>query len=163
MVKVNVKQDVSIRPKFILIVLGFALVMAFVIFGADKISNIFQGTKGDSSNTSQMESILSKEENKLTIDEWKKIADYRAQEFFDCTKYLANDLESAVAYGSCYREYNNARVLFQLGVDEKANLNFEQQKQVKTYWSQTEDEMREKVIKLMGENEKKLRPNKYNE
>jgi hypothetical protein len=162
MVKVKVQQHVSNKPKFILLILGFALLMVIVLFGTDKISNIFHSFKGGSSNSSRMESILSKEEHLLTVDEWKKIAEYRAQEFYDCAKNLANDLESSYVYENCYRDYNNAQVLFQLGVDEKANLNSEQREQVKNHWNKTEDEIRDKVIKAMRENEKKLRPNREN-
>lgn len=166
MVKVKVKQNISNTPKFILLIIGFAMVLIFVFSSVDKIKNIFHNSNsGGSSNSSssQIESILSKQENLLSIEEWKKIADYRAQEFYECTKDLANDLESYAVYESCYRQFNNAWVLFQLGIDEKANLTYEQREQLKEYWNKTEDNMREKVIKQMDEKEKKLRPNKYND
>jgi hypothetical protein len=166
MVKVKVKQNISNKPKFILVIIGFAIVLIFVFSGLDKIKNIFHNSNSNgssNSNSPQIESILSKQENLLSIEEWKKIADYRAQEFYECTKDLANDLESYAVYESCYRQFNNAWVLFQLGIDEKANLTYEQREQLKEYWNKTEDNMREKVIKQMDEKEKKLRPNKYND
>jgi len=162
MVKVKVKQDVSNKPKFILIILGFALVMVFVIFGTGKISNIFHGSKGGSSDTSQMESILSKEEHKLTVDEWKKIADYRAQDFYECTKDLDMDITKWYLFESCATSYNNNWVFFRDGLDERANLNYDQREMLKDYWHKTRDAMTEKVGNLMKENDKKLRPNRDN-
>jgi DNA-directed RNA polymerase subunit F len=163
MIKVKVKQNVSNKPKFFLLIFAFAIIMAIITFGADKISGIFSNSKDISNNnSSQIKSILSKEENLLTIEEWKKIADHRALEFSECSKDLANDLESLAVYENCYRHYNNAWVVFQLGLDEKSNLTYEQREQLKEYWKKTEDDMREKVIKLMEQKEKELRPNRYN-
>jgi hypothetical protein len=163
MVKVKVKQDISNKPKFFLLIFAFAILMVIVFFGTDKVSSKFSNAAGSSNNNStQMETILSKQENLLTIDEWKKIANYRAQEFYECTKDLAKDLESIVVYGNCIRQYNNDRILFHLGVDEKSNLNNEQREQLKEYWNKTDDDMKEKVLRIMEENEKKLRPNRYN-
>jgi len=162
MVKVKVKQDVSNKPKFNLIILGFALVMVFVNIGTDKISNMFHGFKGGTSNSSQMESILSKEEHKLTVDEWKKIADYRAQEFYECTKDLDMDITKFYLYESCATSYNNNWVRFRDGLDERANLNYDQCEILKDYWHKTGDVMTEKVSNLIKENDKKLRPNRDN-
>lgn len=164
MVKVKVKQNVSNKPKYFLLIFGFAIIMMIFTFGTDKISEVFRNLNGSSNNnSSQIESILSKQENLLTIDEWKKIADYRAQEFYECTKDLAKDLESYAVFENCSRQYNNAWVVFQLGVDEKSNLSYEQRDQLKEYWKKSENDMREKVIKLAEEKEKKLRPNRYND
>jgi hypothetical protein len=166
MVKVKVKQNVSNQPKFLLVIIFFSILLISVIFGTDKTSSIFN--KQDSIENSpqiplQTESLLSKEENLLTFNEWKKIADYRSQEFFECTKNLAKDLESFAVYESCHRQYNNAWVIFRLGVEEKANLNYEQREQLLEYWKNTRDNMKGKITKQMEINEKKLRPNKYND
>lgn len=162
MVKVKVKQDVSNKPKFILVILGFALVMVFVIFGTDKISNMFHSSNGARSNSSQMESILSKEEHLLTVDEWKKIANYRAEEFYECTKDLDMDITKWYLYESCATSYNNDWVLYRDGLDERANLNYDQREMLKDYWHKTRDAMTEKVSNLMKENDRKLRPNREN-
>ncbi len=164
MVKVKVKQNISNKPKFILVIIGFAIVLIFVLSGIDKIKNNFHNSnsKGSSSsNSSQMESILSKQENLLSIEEWKKIADYRAQEFYECTKDLDMG-EKYYLYESCAIDYNNNWVSFRNGLEEEANLNYDQQQMLENYWQTTRDEITERVTKLMQENDKLKRPNHYN-
>lgn len=69
MVKVKVKQNISNKPKYFLLIFGFAIIMMIFTFGTDKISEVFRNLNGSSNNnSSQIESILSKQENLLTID-----------------------------------------------------------------------------------------------
>ncbi len=142
-------------------------IIPMLIFIIYKGYNIYERKNPSNQNSEQTDEILSdeilsKEEHLLTADEWKKIADYRAQEFYECTKNLAEDLESYAVYEYCAKSYNNNWVLFRMGLDEKANLNDNQIEMLKDYWHKTRDAMTEKVQKIRRENEKKLRPNKYN-
>ena len=101
MVKVKVKQNISNTTKFILLIIVFAMKLIFVFSKVDKIKNIFHNSNSggsSNSNSSQIESILSKQENLLSIEEWKKIADYRAQEFYECTKDLDMDITKWYLY-----------------------------------------------------------------
>lgn len=118
--------------------------------------------KKSGSGSIQIESILSKQENLLTIDEWKKIADYRAQEFYECTKDLDMDITKWYLFESCATSYNNNWVFFRDGLDERSNLNYDQRTMLKDYWHKTRDAMKEKVSNMMKENDKKLRPNRDN-
>lgn len=147
---------------FTVIIAG--LILFYQLYNVGLINFKHQSETNDDSisGSKQIESILTKQENLLTIDEWYKIADYRAKEFYECTKNLANDLESMVTYENCSRQYRNAWVTFQLGIDDKANLTDGQKEKVKMYWKNTEDGMLEKVTKLMDENEKKVRPTSDN-
>jgi hypothetical protein len=106
-------------------------------------------------------SLVYKEAHLLTFEEWKQIADIRAKEFYNCTKELDMDISRWYMYENCAREYNNNWVLFRDGLDYKANLTFEQTEELKDYWHKTRDDITEKVSKLMEENDRRKRPNKY--
>lgn len=162
MVKVRVKQDVSSKSKYIQLILVFILLMAFLIFKKDTIEKLFYGSKASLIDDSKIESILSKDEHLLSIDEWKMIAQYRAEQFYECAKGLSLDIESLSLYQSCAITYNNNWVSFQMGLDYKANLNYDQRRMLKEYWHKMRDEVTNKVKKSNEENEKQLRPNRYN-
>lgn len=138
----------------VIMIVGFGLKTFFEYSISDSNSN-------DNSD-SNISRILSKNKNELTIHEWKKIADYRASEYYECAKGLALDLSSLYLSESCATEYSNSWVLFRNGLDHGANLNHEEIKLLKDYFNKTRYEMIEKVGKENEENEKKLRPKKYN-
>ncbi|MCG3165158.1 MAG: hypothetical protein POELPBGB_00920 [Bacteroidia bacterium] len=147
MAKVTVKPTKSSKFNIILIVVVIAFFVIYI--GIDKIKN-------GSGNGS----ILSKKEHLRTVDDWKKIADYRAQEFYECTKDLDMDISKWYLYESCATDYNNSWVRFRDGLDGRANLNFEQIESLKNYWDKTREEIEKKVSDVMDENERQKRPNR---
>jgi hypothetical protein len=152
--KNNIRNTISI-------LLIFIFFFAFKYHFKEKWFGNKKSVSGSEQNLEQAKSILSKQENLLSIEEWKKIADYRAQEYYECTKDLDMDLTKSYLWESCATDYSNSGVLFRDGLDERANLNYDQQKMLKDYWSKTSDAMINKVSKMMEENDRKLRPNQY--
>lgn len=138
----------------VIMIAGFGLKAFFEYSNSD--------SKSKDNSDSNILRILSKNKYELTIDEWKKIADYRASEYYECAKDLALDLSSLYLSESCATEYSNSWVLFRNGLDHEANLNHEEIKLLKDYFNKTRYEMIEKVGKENEENEKRLRPKKYN-
>jgi hypothetical protein len=159
MTQLSYRKKKDNTPQIIGALLFLILFFAYQFHFKDKW---FGKNKGGNSDSGQVESILSKEEHMLTVDEWKKIADYRAEEFYECTKDLDMDITKWYLYESCATSYNNNWVRFRDGLDERANLNYDQREMLKDYWHKTRDAMTEKVSNLMKANDKKLRPNREN-
>ena len=152
MVKVTTDNSSSSKFNKIGIIIGIVTFGLFIIL---KVSNKLNSS---SSESGQVQSILSKEEHMLTLEAWKSIADYRAQEFFECTKDLDNDSSKWYLYENCATSYRNDWVSYRDGLDYRANLNDEQREVAKDYWYKTQDEIIEKVSKLKNENDSRLRP-----
>lgn len=159
MTQLSYRKKKNNMPNIIGAIVFIILFLSYQFHFKDKW---FGNKKGSGSNSEHVESILSKEEHKLTVDEWKKIANYRAEEFYECTKDLDMDITKWYLYESCATTYNNHWVLFRDGLDERANLNYDQREMLKDYWHKTRDAMTEKVSNIMKENDRKLRPNREN-
>lgn len=167
MVKINSKSSISNKPKFLGYLALFSIGLFLIFFGINSIKNGYftnPSTNSDNNtidNNESNKSILYKEEHHLTFNEWKNIADIRAKEFYNCTKDLDMDFSRWYIYENCARAYNNNWVLFRNGLDYKANLTNEQTEELKDYWHKTRDDITEKVSKLMEDNDRRKRPNKY--
>ena len=167
MAKINSKSSISNKPKFLGYLILFSIGLVLILFGVNYIKsgyftqNSINSDNNAINNSESNESLMYKEEHLLTFNEWKKIADIRAKEFYECTKDLDMDISRWYIYENCARTYNNNWVLFRNGLDYKANLTFEQTEELKDYWHKTRDDITEKVSKLMEENDRRKRPNKY--
>ena len=167
MVKVKVKQNISNKPKFILLIVGFAIVLILVISGVDEIKNIFHNSKidsesinGNSALNKQYEEVNSKGSyDKFSFEDWKIIAQHDAQKYYENMQNLTNaDMYAIEAF---ITSYNNNWVTYRNSLDDYANLNSDQCELLKDFYQKTRDEMDEKVKKRLEDNDKKLRPNKY--
>jgi len=148
MVKVVVKQESSNIPKHLGIIIAVAIV---VILGA------VIGLKDKSGNSS----VSTKASHLRTYDDWKKVADYHAADFYDCCKDLDMDINEWYSFENCSKKYNNGWVMYRDALDSKANLNSNQVESLKDYWHETRDSMSKKVDGVMEENETRKRPNAY--
>jgi hypothetical protein len=160
MVKIKVKQSTS--PKFFIVIIGLLIIAIPIIIGINEIK--MSGGDNNSSessipNYSRVQIIFSKDDNLRTFEEWKQIADYRAEEYYECMKN--SDLSDTYTNESCSITYNNNWVEFRDGLEEKANLSYDQQKVLKDYWHKTRDMMTEKIKALFKRNDKNKRPNYY--
>jgi TonB family protein len=134
-------------------------IIPIILFMTYKGYQIYKKKDG-SSSAQNVENLLSKEEHLLTVAEWKKIADYRAEEFYELNKNLSKDDKSYAIIYQNNSDYNNNWVRYRDGLDERANLNYEQREMLKDYWHKKREEITEKVKKIMEENDRKLRPNR---
>jgi hypothetical protein len=160
MAKVKVKESKS--PKYFTITIVVAIVFGVIIVGGNKMKIMGENTdssESSGSNSEQIERIFSKDYNLRTFEEWKQIADYRAQEYYECMKH--SNLSDTYTNESCSISYNNNWVDFRDSLEEKSNLSYDQQQALEDFWHKTRDAMTEKVIVLMEENDKKKRPNFY--
>jgi hypothetical protein len=158
MVKITSNHTSSTKSNKIAVIVGIFIFGIFIFF----YMNNFLNKKNSSSNSgisTNIENILSKDYNLIAFNEWKQIADYRAQEYYECMKN--SDLSDIYTNESCSINYNNNWVDFRDGLEEKANLSYDQQKVLEDYWHKTRDKMTEKIIALMNKNDKKKRPKYY--
>ena len=167
MVKVKVKQNVSNKPKFIILIISFSLVFLVVISGFDKIKNIFNDSKTNSEAiitdnplNEKYEEVLSKGGyDKMSFEDWKVIARHDAQKYYENMQNLTYaDMYATEAF---ITSYNNDWVTFRNSLDDYANLSSDQCELLKDFYQKTRDEMSERVKKKLEDNDKKLRPNKY--
>ena len=157
MTQLSYRKKRNNKPQIIGVLLFLILFFTYQFHFKEK----WFGDKNSSIDSKQIESILSKQENILTLDEWEKIADYRAQEYYECTKDLNLDITKSYIFEGCAVNYRNSWVNFRDGLENRANLNIDQITKLKDYWDKTSDEITKKITKTMEENDKKLRPNKY--
>ncbi|WP_395051158.1 hypothetical protein [Flavobacterium sp.] len=158
MVKITSNDSSSPKTNKIAIIVGILVLGAFVFLKMNNLLNK-NSTSDISESSSSIESILSKDYNLRTFEEWKQIADYRAQEYYECMK--DSNLSNTYKNESCSISYNNNWVDFRDSLEEKANLSYEQQQALEDYWHKTRGAVTEKVIALMEENDKKKRPEYY--
>lgn len=105
------------------------------------------------------EDVLNKNFVDYTYNDWKLLADQKAQGFYECAKGL--DYSTNNYYESCARYYRNDWVSYRDALDNKANLSYDKIKELKNYWQSKSDEIVEKVSTAIDKNEKNRRPNKY--
>ncbi len=167
MVKVKVKQNISNKPKFIILIIGFLFVLLVVFFGVDEIKNIFNKSKTNSESiitdnplNEKYEEVTSKGGyDKLSFEDWKVIARHDAQKYYENMQNLTYaDMYATEAF---ITSYNNNWVTYRNSLDDYANLSSDQCELLKDFYNKTRDEMAERVKKRLEDNDKKLRPNKY--
>ena len=167
MVKVKVKQNISNKPKFIVLIIGFSIVLLVVFSGIEGIKNILNNSKTnlesiktDNPLNDKYEEVTSKGDyNKLSFEDWKVIARHDAQKYYENMQNLTYaDMYATEAFST---SYNNDWVTFRNSLDDYANLSSDKCELLKDFYQKTRDEMSERVKKKLEDNDKKLRPNKY--
>ena len=123
-------------------------IVAFIGLLIVLIFYISYSTKSSRSSTvlTTSHSLLSKEENLLSYQEWEEISRIRANEFYECAKDLGMDISSMASFETCAIQYNNGWVKFSAGLDEKSNLNSEDISKLKDYWNKSRSEMTKKWV-----------------
>ncbi|RXP64555.1 hypothetical protein EC396_00850 [Lutibacter sp. HS1-25] len=58
--------------------------------------------------------------------------------------------------------FRNQYVKFREGLETRANLEYNQVRELLKYWDGIQERTTKKAIKAMEENDRKKRPNKYN-
>ncbi len=154
MVKVSVKNNKYSETIKIIVV---AILIIIVILKA----GILGSERNQQGSNSSGESLLYKEEHKLTYEEWKKVAQIYANQYLNCNKDLTWDFSKVYISENCGIRYRNQYVRFREGLENRANLNWEQTRQLLKYWDELSDKTIELVKKRMDENDRKMHPNSY--
>jgi hypothetical protein len=156
MAKVKVKQSSPFKNIFIIAISVVILYLGFIA-----IKPFVNSSSSDSnSQNKKYEEVLSKGGyNKLSYEDWKIIAIHDAQKYYDgLQNSTLADTYNTQAFSI---SYNNDWVTFRNALDDYANLNSDQVESLKEFYQKTRDEISERVKKKLEDNDKKLRPNKY--